>query len=207
MKGDAPHYVFESTHWTRGRSVAGVDEAGRGPLAGPVVGAAVVLEPHTRLLDVTRDSKGLTPRQRERAFEDIMEKAAAVGIGVVGPREIERLNILNASLKAMALAVTRLSRQPQVVLIDGSRSLGDWLGDDYEQQPIVAGDTKSISVAAASIVAKVTRDRMMAVYDRIYPCYGFARHKGYPTREHLEALRAHGPCPLHRRTFKGVATH
>ncbi len=199
----SPNYVHEMGHWLLNRTVAGVDEAGRGPLAGPVVGAAVVLPQYSNI-DVPRDSKGLTPQQREKVFEETKEIAISVGVGIVQAEEIDEINILNASLKAMAIAVENLSLIPDVVLIDGSRRLQGCLSPHILQVPIVKGDTKSTSIAAASVVAKVIRDRVMAVYDKIYPGYNFKQHKGYPTKEHLAALRERGACKIHRKTFKGV---
>ena len=179
--------------------VAGLDEAGRGPLAGPVVAAAVVLEPGTRIAGVD-DSKRLTPEERESLYSEIRARAIAVGVGLVDAETIDRVNILQATRRAMGLALGALGLEPELVLtdfvaLDGLRC---------PQRNLVNGDQRSATVAAASIIAKVTRDRMMAEADQDYPQYGFGRHKGYPTVEHLAALTAHGPCPLHRRTFHGV---
>ncbi|MBI3025067.1 MAG: ribonuclease HII [Candidatus Tectomicrobia bacterium] len=181
------------------RSVAGVDEAGRGPLAGPVVAAAVVLDPGDPIEGLA-DSKRLTPGRREALFGEILSRARAVAASAAGPREIERRNILQASLWAMARAAGRLAPRPDHLLVDGNRPLPLAL----PQTPVVSGDALCACVAAASIVAKVLRDRLMVRLDRDFPAYGFVRHKGYPTREHLAALRARGPCRLHRRTFRGV---
>jgi ribonuclease HII len=180
-------------------SVAGLDEAGRGPLAGPVVAAAVVLGPGTRIAGVD-DSKRLTPEERESLYPVIHARAVAVGVGVVDAETIDRVNILQATRRAMSLALGSLGLEPELVLtdfvaLDGLRC---------PQRNLVNGDQRSATVAAASIIAKVTRDRMMAEADREYPQYGFGRHKGYATLEHLAALIMHGPCPLHRRTFNGV---
>jgi ribonuclease HII len=180
-------------------SVAGLDEAGRGPLAGPVVAAAVVLGPGTRIAGVD-DSKRLTPEERESLYPVIHARAVAVGVGVVDAETIDRVNILQATRRAMGLALGSLGVEPELVLtdfvaLDGLRC---------PQRNLVNGDQRSATVAAASIIAKVTRDRMMAEADRAYPQYGFGRHKGYATLEHLAALIMHGPCPLHRRTFNGV---
>ena len=179
--------------------IAGVDEAGRGPLAGPVVAAAVIL-PHSTVISGLKDSKRLTPEIRTSLAEEIRERALAFAVREVGVRQIERFGILSASLKAMALAVQALTQTPQLVLIDGR----DPLPLAYPQQPVIAGDDRCPSIAAASILAKVHRDRCMEAYHRQYPQYNFAQHKGYATPEHLEALRSWGPCALHRRTFKGV---
>jgi ribonuclease HII len=179
--------------------IAGVDEAGRGPLAGPVVAAAVIL-PQPGAISGLKDSKRLTPEVRATLFEEIRERALAFAIREVGVRNIERLGILAASLRAMALAVQALAPAPQMVLIDGR----DPLPLAYPQQSVIDGDDRCPSIAAASILAKVHRDRCMEAYHRQFPQYNFASHKGYATREHLEALQSWGPCVLHRRTFKGV---
>jgi ribonuclease HII len=177
--------------------IAGLDEAGRGPLAGPVVAAAVVL-PRTRTLKGIADSKTLKAEQREKALSLIRKRALGIGIGIVEAEEIDRLNILQASLKAMELALQDLSLSPDCLLIDGLHTLGLPLN----QQAIPKGDGRCLSIAAASIVAKVTRDRLMVAYHEKYPEYNFARHKGYGTREHLRAIRDHGCCPLHRQSFR-----
>ncbi len=177
--------------------VAGLDEAGRGPLAGPVVAAAVVLPSRVRLPGVD-DSKKLSAKQREESFSLLQKSASAIGIGIVEAEEIDRLNIHRASLKAMEKAIAALSCLPDFLLIDGLFTLNLPL----PQKAIVKGDQKCLSVAAASIVAKVTRDRIMIAYHREYPEYNFARHKGYGTKEHFEAIEKYGRCPLHRRTFR-----
>ncbi|MDY6850983.1 MAG: ribonuclease HII [Thermodesulfobacteriota bacterium] len=179
--------------------IAGVDEAGRGPLAGPVVAAAVILDEKLEYPGVG-DSKKISPAGREKAFRLIQDRARAVGLGLVGQREIDRINILQASLKAMAQAVSRLDPGPDYIIVDGPMTLPLSL----PQKAVPHGDSLSLSIGAASIVAKVIRDRMMAAFDRRYPKYGFASHKGYATRAHLEALARHGPCPLHRMSFKRV---
>ena len=179
--------------------MAGLDEAGRGPLAGPVVAAAVVLPPGTRIRGVD-DSKRLEPERREELYEVIWARALGIGVGLVDAPTIDRVNILQATRRAMGIALGALGLEPELVLtdfvaLDGLRC---------PQRNLVEGDRRSATVAAASIIAKVTRDRMMADADREYPAYGFGRHKGYATLEHLAALMMHGPCPLHRRTFSGV---
>ena len=179
--------------------IAGVDEVGRGPLAGPVVAAAVIL-PAGVVLPGLRDSKRLTPEFRAELDLDIRGRALALAIREVGPRQIERQGILAASLHAMAQAIRDLSQIPEMVLVDGNQPLPL----TYPQQPVIKGDDRCPSIAAASVVAKVYRDRLMEAYHRRYPQYNFARHKGYATAEHLEALRCWGPCTLHRRTFRGV---
>ena len=192
---------FERRLWAQGvRRVAGVDEAGRGCLAGPVVAAAVILSPDCVIAKVD-DSKKLSRTQREALYEEIAAKAIAVGIGQVEAAEIDRLNILQASLKAMRLALDNLSTPPARVLIDGHLPARS----PYPEQAIIDGDARSLSIAAASIVAKVHRDRLMCECDGHYPEYGFAAHKGYGSAAHLAALDAHGPCPLHRRSFGPVA--
>jgi ribonuclease HII len=184
------------------RWLAGVDEAGRGPLAGPVVAGAVIMRPGDEIPGV-RDSKLLTPRQRERLYQDITSRALSWGVGIVGPREIEQYNILQATLRAMKAAVLSLDPSPDFLLIDGINRIPV----DLPQQAIKKGDARCPCIAAASIVAKVTRDRLMMEYHEHYPVYNFARHKGYPTRTHREAIRQHGCCEIHRRTFKGVKEH
>jgi len=182
--------------------IAGVDEAGRGPLAGPVVSAAVIL-PAGHADPEINDSKKLSERKREALSKRIMAQAVAIGIGMADVAEIDRINILRAALQSMARAVIGLDPQPDFVLIDGNQPVPT----SIPQKTVVGGDALSISIAAASIIAKVTRDRIMAHYDRIYPPYGFAVHKGYPTRAHREAIRRYGPCPIHRRAFRGVREH
>ena len=199
MAAGAP-YRFESAAWRRGITrLAGVDEAGRGPLAGPVVAAAVVLSPGTRIAGVD-DSKRLIPEERARLFEIIQERAHGVGVAVVDHATIDRINILEATRLAMVQALGALAVEPELVLTDFVAVPGL----RCPQRNLVEGDRRSASVAAASIVAKVTRDRIMEAADRDWPLYGFGRHKGYATLEHREALERHGPCPLHRRTFAGI---
>jgi ribonuclease HII len=200
---ELPPTHFEALARRRGyRAVAGVDEAGRGPLAGPVVAAAVVL-PQAFELPGLDDSKKLSAAERERLFRLIRRQAAAVGLGIVTAAEIDEINILQATLQAMALAVRRLRVSPDFLLVDGITPVPLPL----PQQTLKQGDARSVSIAAASIVAKVVRDRMMVAYERRFPGYGFARHKGYGSAEHLVAIARLGPCPLHRRTFRGVREH
>jgi ribonuclease HII len=183
--------------------IAGLDEVGRGPLAGPVVAACVIL-PEGFALDGINDSKKLTERQRERAYDRIFREAFAVGLGQVEAEEIDRINILQASREAMRLALraVSLSHTPTFALIDGL-PIPDF--PCPAQRAVIKGDSLSASIAAASIIAKVTRDRQMVQADSVYPVYGFAGHKGYGAPKHLTALREHGPCPLHRRSFSPVA--
>ena len=183
-------------------SIAGIDEAGRGPLAGPVVAAAVILPEGLQMPGVT-DSKKLTALKREVLFDVVMEKAIATGVGIAEPEEIDRINILQATLKAMLRAVDKLKTSPDYLIIDGINTLEI----DIPQQAIKKGDSLSLSIAAASIIAKVTRDRMMLEYDKQYPSYGFASHKGYGSKLHREAIADIGPCPIHRKTFAGVREH
>jgi ribonuclease HII len=181
--------------------IAGVDEAGRGPIAGPVVAACVVLPPRHTLAGIA-DSKQLTPAQREALYAAITQRALAWAIGLASPREIERYNILQASLLAMRRAVLALPLTPQQVLVDGKHAIPNL---PLPQQAVVGGDALEESIAAASILAKVARDRIMRELDRLYPQYGFAQHKGYPTALHLQRLQMYGACPAHRRTYAPVA--
>lgn len=176
--------------------ICGVDEAGRGPLAGPVAAGAVVLPKDCRILYLN-DSKKLSPKRREALFLEIKEKAVAWSVGLAAPARIDEINILQATYEAMREAVNGLSVKPQLLLNDAVTIPGL----DMIQVPIVKGDAKSLSIAAASILAKVTRDHMMEEYDELYPGYGFGAHKGYGTAAHIEALRRLGPCPIHRRSF------
>lgn len=196
-----PDLRYERRLWKEGiEAVAGVDEAGVGPMAGPVVAAAVVFSPETFIKGV-HDSKQLTHEQREELFTPIRERAIAVGIGTASVLEIDRLNIYWATMQASKRALAALGLSPSHVLVDGRLIPGLKL----PQTKIVGGDRKSFCIAAASIIAKVTRDRMMVAYDEQYPGYGFAQHKGYCTNDHMEQLRELGPSPIHRRSFWPVA--
>ena len=189
---------YEKKLWSQGLNyIAGVDEAGRGPLAGPVVAAAVIFRKEIFIPGIN-DSKKVSPRQREYLFQIIHSKAIAVGIGIVSEKKIDELNILQAAYKAMQLAIGDLATKPQHILVDGRKNPGFLL----PQTAIIKGDSKSFTIAAASIIAKVTRDKIMIKYEKTYPQYGFAKHKGYPTRQHILALKQYGLCPIHRRTFK-----
>jgi ribonuclease HII len=181
------------------RAIAGVDEAGRGPLAGPVVAAAVILPLGFNPQGI-RDSKALSPAARNRACARIEAEAVSFSVSHSTHEEIEELNILRASLLAMRRAVELLSPKPDFLYVDGTFPVPC----DVPQETLVAGDSRCLSVMAASILAKVARDGMMEEYDLAYPGYGFSSHKGYPTREHFAALRRLGPCPIHRKTFRGV---
>jgi len=176
--------------------VAGLDEAGRGPLAGPVVAAAVIL-PGDILLPGLEDVRRLSAKRRDEVYREIMERATAVGVGMVHPDGIDESNVLLATYKAMALAVQEMTVQPDYLLIDAYHLPGV----SQPQSPVVGGDALSCSIAAASVVAKVRRDEYMIEMDRVYPQYGFAHHKGYGTAEHREALERYGPCPIHRKSF------
>ena len=180
-------------------AIAGVDEAGRGPLAGPVVAGAVILPAGVSLRDV-KDSKKMTEKAREKAFSNIACKALAVGIGVVSHQIIDKKNILIASLEAMKQAVLALESSPDFLLVDGIQGIAL----PTPQKSLKKGDQLSLSISAASVMAKVYRDRIMRAYDEQFPVYGFAQNKGYGTARHLEAIKRFGPCPVHRRTFKGV---
>ena len=197
-----PDFAYEDVLAARGFGrVAGVDEAGRGPLAGPVAAAAVIL-PRPFSCPLLNDSKKLTKKRRELLYKEITEDPTVVwAVEMVGPEEIDRINILRATHRAMGLALDALSVKPDIALIDGLPVKGL----DMPHEALVKGDGLSLSIAAASVIAKVTRDRFMENIDREFPAYGFARHQGYGTRAHLEALRTHGPCRHHRRSFQPVS--
>ena len=191
--------TFDQVFRERAAPLAGTDEAGRGPLAGPVVAAAVILD-QGRAYPGLGDSKKLSAEARDRAFELIQERAVAVAWSALEAEEVDRLNPLRAALLAMSRAVAQLNPRPDLVLVDGNQR------PDLPMRlmTVVKGDSRSLSIGAASIVAKVVRDRLMLDWHGRYPQYGFDRHKGYGTAEHLKALREHGPCPIHRLTFRGV---
>ena len=201
MSKQAPSFQIEQLHIDEGFAlVAGIDEAGRGPLAGPVVAAAVILSPDNMIIGLN-DSKKLSHGKRESLFKDISAKAANIGIGIVDCRMIDSINILNATLMAMKQAVQNLGVLPDILLIDGNKTIA---GMKIKQKAIVKGDSISFSIAAASIVAKVTRDRIMLRMHKKYPQFGFDRHKGYGTKAHMEALKAYGALPIHRFSFAPV---
>lgn len=187
--------IFERKYESEGL-LCGVDEAGRGPLAGPVVAGAVILPKDCEILYLN-DSKKLTKRRRDLLYEEIMEKALAVGVGVVSHTRIDEINILQATYEAMRQAVGKLSPEPDILLNDAV-TIPEL---SIQQVPIIKGDAKSVSIAAASVIAKVTRDRMMEELESVYPGYGFASNKGYGSAAHIAALRERGPCEIHRRTF------
>lgn len=176
--------------------VCGIDEAGRGPLAGPVVAGAVILPRDCEILYLN-DSKQLTEKRREELYDEIKEKAVAVGVGIIGPRRIDEINILQATYEAMCEAIGQLAVMPQILLNDAVTIPQVTI----PQVPIIKGDGKSLSIAAASVIAKVTRDRMMREYDDLMPEYGFAAHKGYGSAAHIAAIKKYGPSPIHRATF------
>lgn len=192
-----PSFEFEEKLYTQGyTAVCGCDEAGRGPLCGPVVAAAVIL-PRGLIIEGLNDSKKLTEKKREALFEIIKEKAIAYAIAEASPEEIDEINILNASMLAMRRAVEALNVPADFALIDGNCSRGFKI----PTETVVKGDSKSYSIAAASILAKVTRDRQCIELDKLYPQYGIAKHKGYPTKEHMDAVRQYGPAPIYRKSF------
>ena len=189
--------VYEEQYAQAG-FICGIDEAGRGPLAGPVVAGAVILPKDCDILYLN-DSKQLSEKKREELYTRIMDEAVATGIGYASPERIDEINILQATYEAMREAVAKLSVEPDLLLNDAVTIPGV----SVKQIPIVKGDAKSVSIAAASIIAKVTRDRLMAEYDRVFPEYGFASHKGYGSEAHIAALKKYGPTPIHRRSFIG----
>ena len=196
MKAEKDTLVFEKELLASGaKLIGGMDEAGRGPLAGPVVAAAVVM-PLDDVIEGVDDSKKLTEKKRERLFDEIIKKALAYKIVAVDEKVIDEINILNATKKAMTECVSGLSVRPDVVLVDAVK-----LSLDVPTKAIIKGDALSYSIGAASILAKVYRDRLMQEYDAIYPWYGFAQNKGYGTKDHIDALKSVGPSPIHRRTF------
>ncbi|MBP5325884.1 MAG: ribonuclease HII [Pseudobutyrivibrio sp.] len=189
---------YENQYWPDYDFIGGIDEVGRGPLAGPVVTACVVLPKDCSILYIN-DSKKLSAAKREELYEIIMKEAITVGIGMNSEARIDEINILQATYEAMRQAISECKVQPQVLLNDAVNIPGV----DIKQVPIIKGDAKSITIGAASIIAKVTRDRMMEEYDSIYPEYHFASNKGYGSAEHIAALKKYGPCPIHRRSFIG----
>jgi len=193
-------YTYDDRFRAQGCTpLSGVDEAGRGPLAGPVVASAVVLPPGVRIPGL-KDSKKLSPKQREALFWEILTEAEDIGVGVVGPEEIDRINIYRATKQAMITAIEDLGKAPRILIIDAME-----LPLKIKQVSMPRAESISASVAAASIIAKVTRDRLMEHFHSLYPAYGFKKHKGYATRMHIEMLEKYGPCPIHRRSFSPVA--
>lgn len=179
------------------QTICGIDEAGRGPLAGPVVVAAVIM-PKDSFIEGVNDSKKVSEKKRETLYEQITDEAIAWGVGIIDQKEIDEINILNATKKGLTTAIKELKVKPDRIIVDALDKI-DTLGIPYT--PIIKGDAKCYSIAAASIIAKVTRDRIMRQWDEIYPMYGFEKHKGYGTAMHMQAIREYGLCPLHRRSF------
>lgn len=192
-------FSYEKQFWQKGELIAGVDEVGRGPLAGPVVTAAVIIDHNFDLLEVN-DSKKLSPEKRLQLYPKILSEAISVGIGVKSAAVIDQINIYEADRQAMAQAVKALDVKPNALLVDAMI-----VPVDLPQIELIKGDAKSNSIAAASIVAKVFRDKLMDDYDKIYPQYGFPRNAGYGTKEHIDALKKYGPTPIHRKTFAPVS--
>lgn len=190
------HMLLYERKYADFQAICGIDEAGRGPLAGPVVADAVILPKDCRIRYLN-DSKQLSAKMREQLFEEIMEKAVAVGVGMSSPARIDEINILQATYEAMRKAIDALAVKPDLLLNDAVTIPGV----DVRQVPIIKGDAKSLSIAAASVIAKVTRDRLMVEYDRQMPQYGFAGHKGYGSAAHIQAILDYGPSPIHRRSF------
>lgn len=189
---------FENKLYSEGlKYIAGIDEAGRGPLAGPVVVGIAIMKPDS-FIEGVNDSKKISEKKRELLYEQITKEAIDWSVGIVDQNEIDEINILNATKKALHMAITNLKIKPDRILVDALEHI-DTCGIPYTS--IIKGDAKVYSISAASIIAKVTRDRMMKEYDEIYPEYGFAGHKGYGTAKHIQAIKTYGPCPLHRKTF------
>lgn len=189
---------FENKLYSEGlKYIAGIDEAGRGPLAGPVVVGIAIMKPDS-FIEGVNDSKKISEKKRELLYEQITNEAIDWCVGIVDQNEIDEINILNATKKALHMAITNLKIKPDKILVDALEHI-DTCGIPYTS--IIKGDAKVYSISAASIIAKVTRDRMMKEYDEIYPEYGFAGHKGYGTAKHIQAIKTYGPCPLHRKTF------
>jgi ribonuclease HII len=177
--------------------ICGIDEAGRGPLAGPVVVAAVIM-PKDSMIEGVNDSKKVSEKKREILYEKIIDEAISYGVGIIDQKEIDRINILNATKEGLTMAVQELNSKPDLIIVDALNKI-DTLGIPYKS--IIKGDAKCYSIAAASIIAKVTRDRIMRQWDEVYPQYGFSKHKGYGTSEHIKAIKEYGLCPLHRLSF------
>ena len=177
--------------------ICGIDEAGRGPLAGPVVVASVIM-PADSMIEGVNDSKKISEKKREKIYDQILEEAISYGVAIIGQDEIDDINILNATKKGLTVSLQELSQRPDLILVDALNGI-DTMGIPYDS--IIKGDAKCYSIAAASIVAKVTRDRIMREWDSVYPEYGFEKHKGYGTAAHIAAIREHGLCPIHRKSF------
>ena len=177
--------------------ICGIDEAGRGPLAGPVVVASVIM-PADSMIEGVNDSKKVSEKKREKLYDQILEEAISYGVGIVGQDEIDEINILNATKKGLTMSLKELTVKPDLIIVDALTHI-DTMGIPYES--IIKGDAKCYSISAASIIAKVTRDRIMREWDKVYPEYGFEKHKGYGTSAHIEAIKKYGLCPIHRKSF------
>lgn len=189
--------IEEEIHNSGVEYICGIDEAGRGPLAGPVVIAAAIM-PRDSMIEGVNDSKKVSEKKREELYEIITKEAISYGVGIIDQKEIDRINILNATKEGLTMAVKELNPRPDLIIVDALTKIDT---DGIPYQSIIKGDAKCYSISAASIIAKVTRDRIMRQWDEIYPQYGFAKHKGYGTAEHIKALKEYGPCPLHRESF------
>ena len=199
--------IEEEIYLKGAQSIAGIDEAGRGPLAGPVVVACVVM-PRDSMIEGVNDSKKVSEKKREKLYDEIIQEAIAYGVGIISQEEIDKINILNATKEGLTLALKEMEKdlkekqrgfeKPEIILVDALTKIDT---DHIPYRSIIKGDAKSYSIAAASIIAKVTRDRIMREWDEVYPMYGFAKHKGYGTASHIAAIKEYGLCPLHRRGF------
>lgn len=199
--------IEEEINLKGAQSIAGIDEAGRGPLAGPVVVACVVM-PRDSMIEGVNDSKKVSEKKREKLYDEIIQEAIAYGVGIISQEEIDKINILNATKEGLTLAIKEMEKdlkekqrgfeKPEIILVDALTKIDT---DHIPYRSIIKGDAKSYSIAAASIIAKVTRDRIMREWDEVYPMYGFAKHKGYGTASHIAAIKEYGLCPLHRRSF------
>lgn len=199
--------IEEEIYLKGAQSIAGIDEAGRGPLAGPVVVACVVM-PRDSMIEGVNDSKKVSEKKREKLYDEIIQEAIAYGVGIISQEEIDKINILNATKEGLTLAIKEMEKdlkekqrgfeKPEIILVDALTKIDT---DHIPYRSIIKGDAKSYSIAAASIIAKVTRDRIMRQWDEVYPMYGFAKHKGYGTAAHIAAIKEYGLCPLHRRSF------
>lgn len=187
----------EKLHLDGVELIAGIDEAGRGPLAGPVVVASVIM-PENSMIEGVNDSKKISEKKREKLYDQILEEAISYGVGIIGQDEIDEINILNATKKALTLSLKELTTKPDLIIVDALTHI-DTMGIPYES--IIKGDAKCYSIASASIIAKVTRDRIMREWDSVYPEYGFIQHKGYGTAKHISAIKEYGLCPIHRKSF------
>lgn len=199
--------IEEEIYLKGAQSISGIDEAGRGPLAGPVVVACVVM-PRDSMIEGVNDSKKVSEKKREKLYDEIIQEAIAYGVGIISQEEIDKINILNATKEGLTLAIKEMEKdlkekqrgfeKPEIILVDALTKIDT---DHIPYRSIIKGDAKSYSIAAASIIAKVTRDRIMREWDEVYPMYGFAKHKGYGTASHIAAIKEYGLCPLHRRSF------